>query len=49
MIQDMYNPEYYLEKYEVENEKGEKSMINGKYRDFADISVGKLLVFREIL
>lgn len=40
MIQDMYNPEYYFEKYEVENEvTKEKSIKYGKYRDTTDLAV----------
>lgn len=36
MIQDMYNPEYYFEQYEVMNsETKEKYMKNGKYIDTA--------------
>ncbi|XP_015110478.1 mini-chromosome maintenance complex-binding protein [Diachasma alloeum] len=36
MIQDMYNPEFYFERYEVrDNSSGESSMRTGMYRDTA--------------
>lgn len=40
MVQDMHNPEYYFEKYEVENEETKEKRIKcGKYRDTTDLSV----------
>lgn len=40
MIQDMYDPEYYFESYEVTNaETGESLMRSGMYVDSAKCSV----------
>lgn len=40
MIQDMHNPEFYFETYEVINHDTKESRIcTGKYRDTADIGV----------
>ena len=40
MIQDMFDPEFYLGIYEVEDKKtGEKAMKSGKYKDVAECGV----------
>lgn len=40
MIQDMYNPEYYYEKYEVVNEvTKDYELKSGKYKDITDCKV----------
>lgn len=42
MIQDMYDPEYYYEKYEVfHKETKEKRVKNGKFADTAKWDVSK--------
>ena len=42
MIQDMYDPEFYLGLYEVEDNKtGAKTMRSGKYKDVAQCGVRK--------
>lgn len=46
MVQDMYNPEYYFEKYEVENESTKEKRIKcGKYRDTTDLSDNEIINF----
>lgn len=46
MVQDMYNPEYYFEKYEVENESTKEKRIKcGKYRDTTDLSDNEIIHF----
>ena len=40
MIQDMFDPEFYLGLYEVEDNKtGAKTMRSGKYKDVAECGV----------
>ena len=44
MIQDMFDPEFYLGLYEVEDNKtGQKSMRSGKYKDVAECGVSSHL------
>lgn len=44
MIQDMFNPEYYYETYEVVNkETKEKHVLPGKYRDTAVCDVSNII------
>lgn len=39
-IQDMHNPEFYFENFEIFNKQTKESRIgSGKYRDTSDISV----------
>lgn len=39
MIQDMYNPEIYLENYEVIDAGGNKKILSGKYKDINSCAV----------
>lgn len=44
MIQDMFDPEFYLGLYEVEDNKtGQKSMRSGKYKDVAECGVNETI------
>ena len=45
MIQDMYDPEFYLGLYEVEDNKtGVTTMRSGKYKDVAECGVRNFLL-----
>lgn len=40
MVQDMHNPEFFYEKFEIKNEeKNENYVKHGKYRDSAELLV----------
>jgi hypothetical protein len=44
MIQDMHNPEYYMEEYEVHNTvTGVSYMRSGKYKDLIVCEVSNIL------
>lgn len=49
MVQDMYNPEFYLEKFEVTNEITKTTSVqNGKYIDVTDLQVWILLPITKV-
>ncbi|XP_017041399.2 mini-chromosome maintenance complex-binding protein [Drosophila ficusphila] len=45
MIQDMMDPEIYLERYELKSADGSRRLQNGKYRDCLKLSTGEEIDF----